>query len=154
MVARLTQDECPSGGQRTYPQKNRPARTPAPAGGEEKLLVGGMLLWLIAFPLLPHWALLLSAPFVGVSTVFALWRHHGAASYLGIFCSLCIVTMLLGATSSQIFLGLGIIGYILIIRATPWLRGMIGWLRLGQLDRTVVALSVGFVALSGVALVL
>lgn len=135
-------------------REDRCIHTPALVMSQEKLLVGAMLLWLIVFPLVPRGGLLLLVPILGIMTLLALWRHHRAASHLGIFSSLCLVAILIGAPSSQLFLGLGIIGYGLIVWAIPWLRGPIDWLRLGRVDRTVVTLSLAFIVLSGVALVL
>lgn len=136
-----------SDGDRSY-------RTFVPVDGEERFLVAGMLLWMIAFPLLPPSGILLLAPIIGTLTLRALWRHHQAAGHLGVFSSLYLLITILGAVNSQISLGLTIIGYLLIVWATPWLRSTIDWMRWGLLDRTVVLLSVGFAALSGVALIL
>ena len=66
-------------------QEDQCIHTPALVMSQEKLLVGAMLLWLIVFPLAPRGGLLLSAPILGIMTLLALWRHHRAASHLGIF---------------------------------------------------------------------
>ena len=81
-------------------QEDRSVQSPALVMNQEKLLVGAMLLWLTVFPLVPRGGLLLSAPILGIMTLLALWRHHRAASHLGIFSSLCLVTILIGALSS------------------------------------------------------
>ena len=119
-----------------------------------KLLVSGLLLWLIAFPLLPYRELLLSAPVVGAFTLLALWYRDRAASHLGIFASLCLVAILLGAPGSQVVMGVGVVGCLMIGWTTPWLRDPIDWLSRGRIDRTVVALSLSFIVLSAAALVL
>ncbi len=112
------------------------------------------MLWLIALPLLLYRELLLSAPVIGVMTILALWRRHRAASHLGVFASLCLLAILFGAPGSQVFLGFGVVGCLMIVWATPWLQGSIDWLSPGRLDRSVAALSLAFVGVSVAALVL
>lgn len=137
-----------------FRQENQSLQIPPSSGSKDKLLAGGLLLWLLAFPLLSSRELLLSAPVVGIFTFLVLWRQHRAASHLGIFASHCLVASLLGAPSSQVFLGLGVVGCLMIVWATPWLHGSIDWLSPGRLDRSVAALSISFVGLSAAALVL
>ena len=142
-----------SGGQRLG-QEHQSLQIQASSGSEEKWLVGGLMLWLIVFPLMSYRVLLLCAPVVGVFTFLTLWRRHRAASHLGIFTSICLLGIILGAPGSQVFLGLSVIGCLMIVRATPWLRGSIDWLSLGRFDRSVAALSLAFVGASVAALIL
>lgn len=106
------------------------------------------------FPLLSgNWVIGVGVLTIGL-TLFSWLRGWKVSFPLGVFCSVCIVSVVAGVPFSQVWLGLGLIVYIILCKNASRLEGNLIWLRFGCLGRNVYLPAIGFTLVAGVALVL
>ena len=85
-------------------------------------------------------------------TMLAWRRRAPAATSLGVLFVACLALALAGLGPQQVVFAIAFTVYAVVLSRTPWLRGAVGWFRLGTLGRHLLALGAGFAALSAVAL--
>jgi hypothetical protein len=118
----------------------------------DALLVVGVTLLCTAAPLVPPKAAIGAAGGTAVLAVLAWSKRCRAAAPFSTFCVICFALVLVGIRYFPVVLGLSLLGYAVVVRAVPWLRGTTTWARWGSFDATVRFLCVAACLLAAVAL--
>jgi membrane protease YdiL (CAAX protease family) len=120
----------------------------------DALLVVGVTLLCTAAPLIPTNAAITAASGIVVLAALAWYRRCRAAAPLSTFCVICLGLIFSGVRYFPVILALGLLGYAVVVRIVPWLRGTATWIRWGSFDAAVCLLSVAAWLLAAVALVI
>jgi membrane protease YdiL (CAAX protease family) len=126
-------------------------RTGSPTA-EERLLTIAMLLFIAITPLLPPGGRVTTSVFLGVLTIWAVARKHVFAAAAGTLFVIFFAAVELQLRPGQVAFAVAICGYGMLARWSPWFRRAASWVKRGEIDARVVALSTGFVVLAGSAL--
>lgn len=87
-------------------------------------------------------------------TLLAWVRGWNVSIPVGVFCSVCILCVAIGVPFSQIWLGVGLIVYVILCRKSKNLRANISWLTVGLVNREVSRPAIVFGVLAAIALIL
>jgi len=85
--------------------------------------------------------------------VLAWYKRCRAAAPFSTFCVIYFSLVLSGVRLFPVVLALGLLGYAVVVRGVPWLRGTATWARWGSFDATVRFLSIAAWLLAAAALV-
>jgi hypothetical protein len=118
----------------------------------DALLVVSVTLLVTAAPLLPRKAAMGAASGIAVLAVLAWYKRCAAAAPYSIFCVVCLCVAFSGVRYFQVVLAVGLLGYAVVVRVVPWVRGTATWARCGSFDPTVRFLCVCAWFLAAVAL--
>lgn len=106
------------------------------------------------FPLLSRiWITLLGGTTVGL-TMLSLLKGWKKSIPLGVFCSVCILSVIAKIPFSQIWLGLALLVYFILCKQSDSLKDHLSWFKLGHLNRDLFLPALGFVFLASSALIL
>jgi len=123
----------------------------------EVLEVSTVIVLVLLFALFPlssgKWAMGEGAATIGL-TILSLLRGWKVSFPLGVFCSVCIFCVVIRVPFSQIWLGLGLLVYIILCKSSDRLRRNLNWLKSGRSSRDVYLPALIFVLLSSAALAL
>ena len=119
----------------------------------DALLVVSITLLCIAAPLVPPSAAIGAATGTAMLAVLAWYKRCRVAAPFSTLCVICFGLVLSGVRLFPVVLALGLLGYAVVVRGVPWLRGTATWARWGSFDATVRFLSVAAWFLAAGALV-
>lgn len=86
-------------------------------------------------------------------TILSLLKDWRIAAPLGVFCCVCIVSVIAKVPFSQVWLGLGLLIYIIFCKKSNRFKTGLDWLQFGRLDRKVYLPTLFFVLLASSALI-
>ena len=118
----------------------------------DALLVLGVTLFFTASFLLPHKMAVGAAIGTALLALLAWFTRCRAAAPLAIFCVVCLGMAFSGIRYFPVVLAVGLVGYAVVVRAVPWLRGTATWVRRGSFSAPVPLLCAGAWLLAATAL--
>jgi membrane protease YdiL (CAAX protease family) len=114
-------------------------------------LVVGLTLFITAAPLLPEVPALGASVGIALLTAVAWLNRCRVATPLGVLCVVCLALAFSGIRYSQLVLGIGLLGYVFVVRRTPWLEGALTWIRWGTFGTDVRLMTAGCGLIAAVA---